>query len=47
MRDVIYKMITDITENCVDICINDDADISDWDFNELNTLLIPTIRYSL
>ena len=43
MRDVIYKMITDITENCVYICINDDADISDWDFNELNTLLIPTI----
>ena len=43
MRDVIYKMITDITENCLDICINDDADISDWDFNELNTLLIPTI----
>ena len=43
MRDVIYKMITDITENCVDICINDDADISDWDFNELNTLLIPTL----
>ena len=43
MRDVIYKMITDITENCVDICINDDADISDWDFNEVNTLLIPTI----
>ena len=43
MRDVIYKMITDITENCVDICINDDADISDWEFNELNTLLIPTI----
>lgn len=43
MRDVIYKMITDITENCVDICINDDADISEWDFNELNTLLIPTI----
>ena len=43
MRDVIYKMITDLTENCVDICINDDADISDWDFNELNTLLIPTI----
>ena len=43
MRDVIYKMITDITENCVDICINDDADVSEWDFNELNTLLIPTI----
>ena len=43
MRDVIYKMITDITENCVDISINDDAALEDWNFNELNTLLIPTI----
>ncbi len=43
MRDVIYKMITDIVENCVDISINDDVDKDDWDFNELNALLIPTI----
>lgn len=43
MRDVIYKMITDITENCVDISINDDAEVEEWNFNELNTLLIPTI----
>ncbi len=43
MRDVIYKMITDITENCVDISINDDAEVQEWNFNELNTLLIPTI----
>ncbi len=43
MRDVIYKMITDITENCVDISINDDADVEEWDFNELNTLLLPTV----
>ncbi len=43
MRDVIYKMITDIAENAVDISINDDADVSEWDFNELNTLLIPTV----
>ena len=43
MRDVIYKMITDITENCVDISINDDSDVDEWDFNELNTLLLPTI----
>ena len=44
MRDVIYKMITDITENCVDICIGDDTDFEEWDFNELNTLLLPTIH---
>ncbi|MDE5938048.1 MAG: preprotein translocase subunit SecA [Lachnospiraceae bacterium] len=43
MRDAIYKMITDITENCVDICIGDDSDFEDWDYNELNTLLIPTV----
>ncbi len=43
MRDAIYKMITDITENCVDICIGDDTDFEEWDFNELNTLLLPTI----
>ena len=43
MRDVIYKMITDITENAVDISINDDVDIDEWDFNELNSLLLPTV----
>jgi preprotein translocase subunit SecA len=43
MRDVILKMIMDITENCVDISINEDTDVSEWDFNELNTLLLPTI----
>lgn len=43
MRDAIYKMITDITENCVDICIGDDTDFDEWDFNELNTLLLPTV----
>ena len=43
MRDAIYKMITDITENCVDICIGDDTDFEDWDYNELNTPLLPTI----
>ena len=43
MRDFVYKMITDITENCVDISINDDAEVQEWNFNELNTLLIPTI----
>ena len=43
MRDAIYKMITDITENCVDISIGDDTDFSEWNYNELNTLLLPTI----
>ena len=43
MRDVIYKMITDITENCIDICIGDDNDFEEWDFKELNTLLLPTV----
>ena len=43
MRDSIFKMITDIAENAVDISISDDVDIDDWDFGELNTLLLPTI----
>ncbi len=43
MRDFIYKMITDIVENCVDISINEDAEVSEWNFTELNTLLLPTI----
>ncbi len=43
MRDAIYKMITDITEDCVDMCIGDDTDFEEWDYNELNTLLLPTV----
>ncbi len=43
MRDVIYKMITDIAENTVDIVIGDDTDYDDWNLEELNTLLLPTI----
>lgn len=43
MRDAIYKMITDITENSVDVCIGEDSDVEEWDFNELNGLLLPTI----
>ena len=43
MRDSIFKMITDIAENAVDISISDEADIDDWDFGELNALLLPTI----
>ncbi len=43
MRDAIYKMITDIAENAVDIVIGDDTDYDDWNLEELNTLLLPTI----
>ncbi|MBR6325391.1 MAG: preprotein translocase subunit SecA, partial [Lachnospiraceae bacterium] len=43
MRDYIYKMITDITESAVDTCINDDLPVSEWDFAELNSILLPTI----
>lgn len=43
MRDAIYKMITDIVENAVDIVIGDDTDYDDWNLEELNTLLLPTI----
>ncbi len=43
MRDVVYKMITDIVENTVDNCISDDASVEDWDFAELNNALIPII----
>ena len=43
MRDVIYKMITDITENAVDTCISEDAHSEQWDLNELNSLLLPIV----
>ena len=43
MRDAIYKMITDIAENSVDIAIGDDTDFDEWNLDELNTLLLPTI----
>ncbi|NLL80080.1 MAG: preprotein translocase subunit SecA [Clostridiales bacterium] len=43
MRDAIYKMITDFVEASVDSCISDDLDIEEWDFKELNSLLLPVI----
>jgi preprotein translocase subunit SecA len=36
-------MITDIVERCVDTCINDDVAPENWDFKELNELLLPII----
>ena len=43
MRDVIYKMITDIVENTVDNCISDDGSAEEWDLAELNNSLLPIV----
>ena len=43
MRNSIFKMITDIVDNTVDMCISDDQDTSEWNLQELNGLLIPII----
>ncbi len=39
MRDAIYKMITDIVDNAVDMCFSDDVDSEEWDLNEFNGVL--------
>ena len=43
MRDSIFKMITDIVDNTVDMGISDDQDTSEWNLQELNGLLTPII----
>ena len=41
MRDAIFKMITDVVDGAVDMCISDDVDSESWDLQELNGLLLP------
>ena len=43
MREPIYKMITDIVENSVDMVIGDDTPYDEWNLEELNSVLLPTI----
>jgi preprotein translocase subunit SecA len=43
MRDVIFKMITDNVESCVNACISDDQLSEEWDLAELNQMLLPNI----
>ncbi|MBQ6966800.1 MAG: preprotein translocase subunit SecA [Lachnospiraceae bacterium] len=43
MRDSIYGMITDITENAVDMTIGEDQKTDDWDLAGLNQLLLPIV----
>jgi preprotein translocase subunit SecA len=43
MRKSIVKMITDYAEGTVNRCINEDQAYTEWNYNELNELLLPTI----
>ena len=43
MRNSIMKMITDYVENVVNRCVSEDKDANEWDYNEINELLLPTI----
>ncbi|MDY3250826.1 MAG: preprotein translocase subunit SecA [Candidatus Choladocola sp.] len=43
MRDSIFKMITDIVDNSVDMCFGESSDRDEWDIKELNSVLLPTI----
>ncbi|MCR5033621.1 MAG: preprotein translocase subunit SecA [Lachnospiraceae bacterium] len=43
MRDAVFKFITDLTESCVDMAIGEDDGYEDWNYKELNELLLPNI----
>ena len=43
MRDSIFKMITDIVDNTVDMCFGESSDKESWDLHELNSVLLPII----
>ena len=43
MRDSIMKMISDTVDATVDRAIGENAESEDWDLDELNRLLLPTI----
>ncbi len=42
MRNTILKMITEVVETAVDMCIGE-GDAENWDINELNNLILPII----
>lgn len=46
MRDVIFKMITETVDACVDHCISEDLEPEEWDLKELTQLLTPMIPIS-
>ncbi len=45
MRDTIYTMFNDMIEKYVDRVVGDDQIVEDWDYDELNQLLIPHIPF--
>ena len=47
MRDSIYKMITDVVESKVDMCISDDQPASEWNLVELNELMLPIFPFDV
>ena len=46
MRDSIFKMITDIVDNAVDLCFGENTDKENWDANELNSVYFRRFRCS-
>ena len=45
MRDVVFKMVTDITENTIDQCISDDQSVEEWNLGELERTLLPIVPF--
>ena len=43
MRPTVMKMINDIIDNTVDMCLPDEIDSADWDLDEINSVLRPII----
>lgn len=49
MREVIYKMITDVVENAVNMCIGEDSSSDEWNLAELTQVLgsiVPIKKYT-
>ena len=43
MRDTIYKMISEVVERQVALCISDEQSPEEWDLAELNQILLPIV----
>lgn len=43
MRDAILKMLGDVVDRLVDICIGDDTDSEEWDRHEINRIVLDVI----